>query len=134
MAKRGRFRFLMVICIPAAIAGLFEYLDPDGLGSKTDPETSIPVWEQLYPNDEESLRTRARDEIRIGRFAEARQLLETAITADTTTNEDLLYDYILLLKAMKAETADVDAAVANWQRNFPHSERPNPIANSQSSN
>ena len=126
MFRLDRFRFILIICVPVVILGVMEYADPNGVGSELTPESFSDVWQELQPDDDESLRLRARDMIDVGKLQEARDLLELALRRGVKTNEDLYYDYVILLKVVQAEDPKLKGAVAAWRRNFPHSDRPDP--------
>ncbi len=126
MRRLERFRFLAVVCIPVLIAGLLEVYDPDGVGSELEPEQFQAEWRDLYPEHDHARRLEARELIRVGQYQEARELLEAVIATEVKTNEDVLYDYITLLKTMDAAQADIDAAVELWRRNYPHSQYADP--------
>jgi hypothetical protein len=50
----------------------------------------------------------------------------SALAKGVKTNEDLLWYYAVALMRHDADEAEVDAAVANWRRNFPHSNKQDP--------
>ena len=59
-------------------------------------------------------------------IADIRSVFESALATGSKTDENLQYHYVEVLIRQQAPKAEIDAAVANWRRLFPYSERPDP--------
>ena len=61
-----------------------------------------------------------------------RKQFEQSLASDSKSNEDLLRSYVQVLVQMEASQDDIDDAVRNWRKNFPHSKYPVPQSNDES--
>ena len=80
------------------------------------------VFLQAYPDSPNAEFDRGLELYNRKDYAEAVVHFRRALDAGVKTNEDLLWYYAMALLYTDADEAEIDAAIANWRRNFPHSE------------
>ena len=56
----------------------------------------------------------------------ARMHFENALESGVKTDKYLLYYYAFVLVQLREDPAKIEAAIANWRKNFPHSKFPDP--------
>lgn len=56
------------------------------------------------------------------KYTEALAHFRKAVATGVKTNEDLLWYYAMTLLYVDGDEAEIDQAIGNWRRNFPHSE------------
>lgn len=124
MSLFRRYRFLLVIFV---LAGMRAVWEAEGLRDDQIAETTSSLVIEIYPDSAEAHYQRGM----IARFVrrddpEARRHFEQALATGIKTNEDLLYEYAVVLAVINESPKTVDAAIANWRRNYPQSKRPDP--------
>ncbi len=84
------------------------------------------VFNEVFPQSPDAdfdrgvLRYAAKD------YPQALAHFRQALASGVKTNEDLLWYNAITLLRLKADEAEIDAAVANWRLNFPHSGKQDP--------
>jgi hypothetical protein len=129
------FRALILIYAAVSIAAVHE-VQQGSVEVYGNPNSNfIQTIQTLYPNRPETHFDLGRDaeaaviqrpvdsrQIR-HHFSIAAQHYERALSQGVKSNENLLYNHALALMRMKADPTQIDEAIANWKRNFPHSTR-----------
>ncbi|MBC8355373.1 MAG: hypothetical protein H8E66_25630 [Planctomycetes bacterium] len=107
------------------LAALWELTEPDPEGS---PNLKVfpSMWAELYPESAATYYVLARAAAEQGDLEEARLHFERALAKEDKTNEDLYYDYAVLLVRMRADRKALHQAVSDWKRYFPMSARRDP--------
>ena len=121
----ARYRFLIFIVLLSLVAGVWEYTDPDP-DKNAEPPSYPYVMLELYPDSTRNLYTRGMQSYLNRDFPAARNWFEKALEPGIKTDENLLYYYAVVLVHLNANGDEIDAAIAQWRRNFPHSSRPDP--------
>lgn len=127
------FAWLLAFAVPAILAGCWEIYS-----SRNSPDTGVgqASWydeaadsyatfiRQFYPGsvDEQFMLG-----VQAGRDwrdpQRARKHFEQALSAGVKHNEELFYYYVLVLIHLQAEPSEIDAAIHDWRRNYPNSDR-----------
>lgn len=120
-----RYRFLLIIYVPAATLAFFEarrHVEPAPKAQLAD------VLAQLDPQSKNANYFKGLLAIERQQPQEARRYFEQALAAsDNDDGDELLpYYYTMVLIALNEEPARIDAAAERWRRRYPHSTRPDP--------
>jgi hypothetical protein len=132
-----QYRFLAIVCGLAILAGLWEFWKnrerspmphPVKTGAPHVPEVPPDrrVYGEVFPGTPNAEFDRGMDFYLEQDYGSAAEHYRAAISTGVKTNEDLLWYYALTLLRLRADEAEIDAAVANWRRNFPHSDKQDP--------
>lgn len=106
---------------------MWELSKPDAEDDSFQLAVKYPeAFAALYPENEYTMDLWARSLAGNGRLEEARLSLEKTLANGIKTDEAVLYDYAVVLVRLNADSADVQKAIANWRRNYPHSQAPDP--------
>ena len=151
IAGARKHRVLVVVYTLAGIAAWYE-LKQDGM--PTNLEETKPEWylnenynlaevtAEIYPNRSNTLWSRAFQvahctdynfrQMGICRnvpppsLQQIREMFEEALATGDKSNEQLLYNYATLLLKLEEDPDQVEAAIRDWQINFPASKLPHP--------
>lgn len=120
-----RYRFLLIIYVPAAALAYFEarrHVQP------APPAQLADVLAQLDPESKNANYFKGLLAIQEQRPREARKYFERALAlSDNDENDErLVYYYSLVLIGLNEDSVRIDDAVDRWRRRFPHSTRPDP--------
>ena len=117
-----RYRLLIIVFIVAGLRGSLEVIFSD----EHDSQATTLVSE-LYPDSAETHFRRGLIAMSVRQDdAQALRSFERALATGIKTNEDLLYNYALILILMKKDSKIVNAAITDWRLNFPNSYQPDP--------
>src|SRR5688572_3130255 len=141
------YRVLVIVFATAGVAGLMEYGSKGRSGPRGGQEQKGDAMRAIYPQRAETEYYLGRQtealvaemdvqgalkdpqrlflpfmEERDRRLQEAARHYERALAGGLKSNEDLHYNYALVLMRLGAEPARIDEAVARWRRNFPNSQ------------
>ena len=117
-----RYRLLMVVFLLAGLRAGWEVV----VGEQSSTE-ALTLVSELYPESAEAHYQRGLAALTARRdYAEARRAFEQALATGIKTNEELLYEYAMVLALMEEDANLVNAAIANWRENFPNSTRVDP--------
>lgn len=140
------FRWLALVCVVAIAVGFQEYnrrrVDIYGDAQHNYPEAMATLYpgiaqtEYLAGRKAEVLAGSGADPREIQQrpellekfladlhqqLEEARGHYERALAAGLRSEENLQYNYALTLMRLRADPEQIDRAIANWRRDFPHS-------------
>jgi tetratricopeptide (TPR) repeat protein len=83
-------------------------------------EEQMQLFEELYPDRPQTGTYRGTDALLVaGSLEEARRQFEAALATGVKTDERLLYYYACTLVLEQEDPEKIDAAIANWRKNFP---------------
>jgi hypothetical protein len=128
-----QYRFLIIVCALAVFAGLWEFTHNE-TADKSRPgqhagAPQIPelppdrkVFANAFPDTSNAAFDVGLEYYNRRDYVEAERCFRQALADGVKTNEDLLWYYAMALLYTEADEVEIDAAVANWQRNFPHGE------------
>ncbi len=118
-----QYRFLLIVVVLAGLFGMQEVGQPL---DEDDSQADVLVSE-LFPESAEAHFRRGSFEMSVNRDPlQARRSFEQALATGIKTNENLLYNYALILIFMQDDPKLVDAAIDEWRRNFPDSPQRDP--------
>lgn len=126
MDRLKRYRFLLIVCVLAAFAALWEPGDDEDAASTETKKSAAATLAELYPEGEELPRAAAMDRVKQGDLVNAKKYFEQALSKGVKTNEDNFYLYAVTLVYLNAPQEEIDRAVENWRFHFPFSNRPDP--------
>lgn len=134
MNRLRQYRFLMIVCGLAILAGIWEVThdSQDGKSARKS-STGSPNADEL-PLDRRVFSDIYRDssnaEFDLGLEAYNRRDYEVAadcfaraLSSGVKTNQDLLWYQILVLMHLNKDEVEISRAIATWRRNFPHSDK-----------
>lgn len=141
------YRVLAIVFSIVGVAGLIEYASEGGSKSHSGHAPSGDAMRGIYPQRAETeyylgrqveahvaemdVQSALKDaqhlflpfmEERDRRLQEAAGHYERAIAGGLKSNEDLYYNYALVLMRLGAAPVRIDEAVARWRKNFPNSQ------------
>lgn len=137
MERLRQYRFLAIVCGLAILAGAWEFVKNRDKSSTESPMKSgapqvpdVPpdhkVFGEVFPQTPNAEFDRGMELYAAKDYPRALAHFRTALATGVKTHEDLLWYNVLTLLRLKADEAEIDAAVANWRLNFPHSDKQDP--------
>ncbi|MEX2286011.1 MAG: hypothetical protein WD648_02910 [Planctomycetaceae bacterium] len=138
MERLQQYRFLAIVCGLAILAGAWEFIKSREHSSTVNPvKTGAPqvpdvppdrkVFGEVFPQTPNAEFDRGMELYAAKDYPQAMAHFRKALATGVKTHEDLLWYNVLTLLRLKADEAEIDAAVDNWRHNFPHSGKQDPF-------
>ena len=123
-----KWRILLLVYSVGLFFGVREYLfkrdKPTFEWETADGVELMNRLEQLDPNDPDAQYLKAMHALSEGDEAEFSRRLDLVLASDIKHNELMLRFYAEYLLATSPDTTAINAAIANWRRNFPYTAEP----------